>query len=155
MIFDLVIQANDNGVYLPLWGTCLGHELIQTCARRANDTLGDFDGDPYYTRKLMFTSSARESRMFADEDGGFAKEIIKSMHRNQLVVFSHSFGVSPAMYAKSAQLSSFFKPLAISRDRKNKEYVAIAEAWEYPIYGCQFHPEKNVFEWLITLPIPH
>ena len=28
MIFDQVIQANDNGRYLPLWGTCLGHELL-------------------------------------------------------------------------------------------------------------------------------
>jgi gamma-glutamyl hydrolase len=51
-------------------------------------------------------------------------------------------------------LSDFYKVLATSRDRQNTEYVAMIEADSYPIYGTQFHPEKNLYEWN-EAPIPH
>ena len=28
-------------------------------------------------------------------------------------------------------------------------------AINYPIYGVQFHPEKNGFEWMVDEAIPH
>ena len=32
--------------------------------------------------------------------------------------------------------------LAVNADRQGREYVSAVEAFEYPIYGLQWHPEK-------------
>lgn len=40
--------------------------------------------------------------------------------------------------------------LATSRDHAYTEYIALIEAYDYPIYGSQFHPEKNIYEWNAT-----
>lgn len=31
----------------------------------------------------------------------------------------------------------------------------MVEGKRYPVYGTQFHPEKNNFEWVKGVPIPH
>lgn len=44
-------------------------------------------------------------------------------------------------------LSEYFKLLATSFDDDGLEYAALIEHWTLPIFGSQFHPEKNQFEW--------
>ena len=34
-------------------------------------------------------------------------------------------------------------------------FFSPATAKDYPIYGVQFHPEKNGFEWIAEEAIPH
>jgi len=34
----------------------------------------------------------------------------------------------------------------------NSTYIATVEARDYPIFACQFHPEKNMFEWRVNAP---
>ena len=155
MIFDQVIQANDNGRYLPLWGTCLGHELLQLCARRLSDTLTRFEGEPYYSHELTLTQNAASSRFFTSLDADWTNTTITTLTTTESVLFSHSYGVSLETYAKSAELRNFFDVLATSYDHDNSTFVAIIEAIDYPIYSTQFHPEKIIFEWNPDLPIPH
>lgn len=40
-------------------------------------------------------------------------------------------------------------------DKNDITYVSSFESRIYPIYGIQFHPEKNVFEWVQNKNIPH
>ena len=155
MIFEQVLDINDNGHYLPLWGTCLGHELIQLCVRRANDTLSDFDGEPYYSHRLTLTQNAVSSRFFTSLDADWSNTTITTLTTTESMVFAHSYGVSLETYAKSAELRNFYNVLATSYDHDNNTFVAIIEAIDYPIYSTQFHPEKNPFEWRDSLPIPH
>lgn len=44
-------------------------------------------------------------------------------------------------------LDTFLNPLATSLDDRNLTFVASFEARNYPIWGVQFHPEKNIYEW--------
>ena len=51
-----------------------------------------------------------------------------------------------------------FYLLSTSFDDNNTEYVSTVEHKSLPIYGTQWHPEKNAFEWSIEEKhnsIPH
>ena len=53
-------------------------------------------------------------------------------------------------------MDNFWTLLATGNDWNGLEFVAVIEAKDYPIWGTQFHPEKNSFEWTLKYPdIPH
>ena len=45
--------------------------------------------------------------------------------------------------------------LATNVDRKGKEFCSVIEGKNMPVYGTQFHPEKNNFEWNGEWAFPH
>ena len=75
----------------------------------------------------------------------------------------------------NSKLNTFFNVLSTNKDRKGSEFVSTMEgqyhmshthtlvhththtksAKKYPIYGVQWHPEKNGFEWTTHETIPH
>jgi gamma-glutamyl hydrolase len=64
---ELAKQAYDKGIYYPIWGTCLGHELIFMCVNNGlNSTLSDVHGEPPYDKNHNFTQAAYTSRMFGE-----------------------------------------------------------------------------------------
>jgi gamma-glutamyl hydrolase len=81
--------------------------------------------------------------------------MIREIQSQQCInLFSHQHGVAPSTYFNSS-LSQFYKVLATGRDLNYTEYIALIEARDYPIYGNQYHPENNVYEWTTPSPIPH
>ena len=53
-------------------------------------------------------------------------------------------------------MGEFWRALSWNYERKGLRYVSSIEAREYPFIGVQFHPEKNIFEWIYREPrIPH
>ncbi|CAK4082840.1 unnamed protein product [Aphanomyces euteiches] len=58
----------------------------------------------------------------------------------------HFLGILEKHFDDTALLKSFYKKLATSEDKQGQTYVAAIEAFDYPIYGVQFHPEKNPYE---------
>jgi gamma-glutamyl hydrolase len=42
-----------------------------------------------------------------------------------------------------------------NKDNQGLEFVSSFEHRQYPIYGIQFHPEKNAYEWKETKNNPH
>lgn len=63
--------------------------------------------------------------------------------------------VTPETYASNAKLGAFFKVLSTNADRKGKTFGSTVEARKYPVWGSQWHPEKNIFEWTNREAIPH
>jgi hypothetical protein len=50
----------------------------------------------------------------------------------------------------SASLKSFFQLLSTNVDRKGKAFVSSVEAFNFPIYATQWHPERPQFDWTPT-----
>ncbi|KAK7848867.1 putative gamma-glutamyl hydrolase 3 [Quercus suber] len=67
------------------------------------------------------------------------------------------YGISPERFQENQNLSSFFKVLTTSTDEDNKVlnvYVSTVHSHNYPMTAFQWHPEKNAFEWGLSM-IPH
>ncbi|XP_002740734.1 gamma-glutamyl hydrolase-like [Saccoglossus kowalevskii] len=149
IIMNLAMKANDNGDYFPMWGTCLGHEwMIFDIAEKfvfmdTNSTNVNF--------KLKFASDFQTSRLFNS-----APERLVKIMANKAVSFNyHETSLTIKNYTKDEKLTKFFRILTTSLDENGMEFVSTMEAYRYPFYGVQWHPEKNNFEWMLEQYINH
>ncbi|EDO28194.1 predicted protein, partial [Nematostella vectensis] len=91
------------------------------------------------------------SRLFADAPDG----LIKAVQTSNITLNNHHYALAPGDFGKNDALSSFYKVLSTNVDRKGKEFISTVEGIKYPVYGVQWHPEKNQFEWSRREDIPH
>ena len=78
---------------------------------------------------------------------------------------NHQAGVTPSAYKQSSELTSFFNVLSTNFDRDGNPFLSTIEGLgfhsleflvmlliiragkNFPVFGSQWHPEKNPFEW--------
>lgn len=153
-LYNKVKQANDQGSFYPLWGTCLGFELLHVCANNQFGTIGNFNGEPSYTQVSQFLPAANTSTIFNTLDPNWSQRVMNIMSTKNVSLLSHSHGISPQAYAQYPALGQMYKVLSYMNDKSGSTFVGMIEGVKYPIYGTQFHPEKNLFEWN-QASIPH
>ncbi|XP_075725059.1 gamma-glutamyl hydrolase [Rhipicephalus microplus] len=151
IIFDLAIEANNHGTHFPLWGTCLGFEAL---SRLAIDKLvlrlcqGHDLALP-----LNFTRGFRRSRMF----NGLPRSLEKALRTQPITYNSHGKCLTPQNFTTYG-LDHFFRLISTNVDENGVAFISSMEAYSYPFYGVQFHPEKTNFEWTQRkdyIHIPH
>ncbi|KAF8822789.1 gamma-glutamyl hydrolase [Cardiosporidium cionae] len=72
-----------------------------------------------------------------------------------LAAYYHEDGVSMKEWHQKSELNNFFHLLASSISTKGVEFIAMVEAKRYPIYGVQFHPEKNLYAFSPLINATH
>ncbi|XP_074549758.1 gamma-glutamyl hydrolase [Halichoeres trimaculatus] len=147
IFYDLALEANDRGDFFPVWGTCLGFEQLTVLTSGKNllvrtNTTG-------VALHLDFTNETSASRLFH----GFPAELMKDLSSEPLTENSHKWSISMSTYNTNEELNNFYKVLSTNTDGIT-EFISTFEAYDYPIYGTQWHPEKNAFEWMKPY-IPH
>jgi len=97
------------------------------------------------------TSKAKRSRLF-----GSSKYIpvLDILEQEPITQNEHVNGVSTYAF-KENKLDSFYNILSVNKDRLDQEFVSTIEAKDYPIYGVQWHPEKNAYEWPVNHNMSH
>ncbi|XP_076617072.1 gamma-glutamyl hydrolase-like [Chaetodon auriga] len=147
IFYELALEANSRGDYFPVWGTCLGFE--QLAYLTSGKSILSRTNTSGVSLPLHFTEEAKDSRLFK----GFPAELMEDLASQPLTENSHKWSLAVSTYNANENLRSFYKVLSTNTDG-NIEFVSTMEAYDYPIYGTQWHPEKNAFEW--TRPyIPH
>lgn len=152
-MFDKAVAANDAGDFFPVWGTCMGFQWLLISASRNADILDPPSGqmDAYnLSIPLDFTAEAKSSRLFSD-----AGKLFGVLAKENVTMNNHHYGIFTDHFYQTDSLSSFFKVLSTNKDRKGVEFISTIEAFKYPIYGSQWHPEKNNFEYGKTDGIPN
>jgi len=141
-LYNLALQANDNGDYFPIEGHCMGFQLLSLVTTGNYSLLDSFDSENL-TLPLNFKTGYTQSRIFGNAD----QRIIDILASKPVTFNNHHYGVSTATYKNDTKLNSFYRVLSTNVDRKQKEFLSTIEGIKYPIYGLQWHAEKPLFEW--------
>jgi len=154
VVYREALASNARGDYFPLWGTCMGFQLL--CILGANDTnvLAGGVFDSYnYPIPLAPTPLLRSSRMFSPQY--VPDELYSAAITQNITMNNHHDGVFPDTWARYPSLSSMYNVLSNNVDRAGKPFISTMEAVKLPFYGVQWHPEKNPFEWTPNEALPH
>ena len=120
----------------------MGFEWLLIAASRNLSVLENIVGMHNISLPLHFTPAAKKSKLFADASASLMADLAT---RNITFNF-HSYGITAASFARTEMLASFFSVLSTNVDQVGQTFVSTIEAYDYPIYGTQWHPEKNAFE---------
>lgn len=91
-IIKRVIEMNDNGIYLPIFGTCLGFEVM-LIAVADEYILEKFDSE-MYRNTMIFTDTSPQSRLLRSSNPQFLRQLTE-----ETILFeNHQYGVSLSTY---------------------------------------------------------
>ncbi|XP_050797146.1 gamma-glutamyl hydrolase-like isoform X2 [Gopherus flavomarginatus] len=148
IFYNKALTANDKGDYFPVWGTCLGYEELTYLT--SGDILLTWTNTEDFALPLNFTTAAKDSRMFKN----FPDDLLQKLATESLTAHFHHWSLSMQNFTQNAKLRNFYKVLT-TNTHADVEFISTMEAHKYPIYGVQWHPEKNPFEWKNSSSIPH
>ncbi|KAF9803045.1 hypothetical protein SFRURICE_012290 [Spodoptera frugiperda] len=136
-IYEIAQEMNDAGDYFPIFGTCLGFELLIILASGRGEPENRIRCYSYSNIPLNFTDDYRTSKMFKE-----TPEDILELLKNEDNLISHN-------------LTRDWRVTSHSYDDYGVKFIATVEHTRYPFYGVQFHPEKSSFEWKLSKNYPH
>ena len=146
VIFKQAIEAFTNNDYFPIWGICLGFQLLATMVSGSSSVLSHSDSENL-PLPLNFTPQYQNSKMFTN----ISPKLAKYLSTAPTTLNLHKNCVSTETFKSNKKLNNFFRVLSTNYDRQGKEFVSTMEGIKYPFYATQWHPEKNSFEWTTAL----
>jgi len=139
--FEWAKAENDAGEVFPIWGTCLGFEMLALAAN---------DGQPNLKRCLSYDqalpldllSDWEKSSLLGQAPG----EVMEQLSSLPVTINFHHWCLTMENFTKY-EMGNFWRPLSTNIDQEGLEFLSTMEAHDYPIFATQFHPEKNAYEW--------
>jgi len=148
-IYEIAIELNKKQIYMPIWGTCLGFELLINLS--ANNTeVRTGCSSQSQALPLEFTKNYIDSRLFGKAD----ESVIHIFSTHPVTANFHLYCFTQETFEKY-NLNKIWKVLSLNHDWNGIEFISSVEHLEYPFYGVQFHPEKNLYEFVINRNITH
>ncbi|KAG7271696.1 hypothetical protein CRUP_025557, partial [Coryphaenoides rupestris] len=149
LFYRLALKANDGGDYFPIWGTCLGMQLLMVLV--AGEDVLTMTPAENLPLPLNLTADVHSSRMFQ----GFPSEVMTALSREPLTGNFHHYGILIKTFAENEKLSDFYTILSTNIAKNGAQFVSTMEGKRYPFYGVQWHPEVNRFQWAPDVQFPH
>jgi len=138
--FSMAMEANDAGDFFPIWGTCLGMEMLGLI------TTG---GQEYLTRCTSYGSLPLElSEGWEDSQlyGSAPSDVIDQLTSLPVTVNRHHWCLTRENFTKFG-MDAFWTILSENSDPDGIRFVSTLEAKDYPFYAIQYHPEKSSYTW--------
>ncbi|XP_061623700.1 gamma-glutamyl hydrolase isoform X2 [Phyllopteryx taeniolatus] len=149
IFYQLALKANEAGDHFPVWGTCLGMQLLTVLVSGHNfltKATAENVASP-----LNLTRAAFSSRMFA----GFPQELMKALQKEPLTGQFHHYGLTLKAFKQNLELQDFFSLISTNVGENGVNFISTLEGKKYPFYGVQWHPEVNCFQWDSRKNFPH
>lgn len=133
----------------------MGFQWLLIAASRDKGILDPNDGtqmDAYnISMSLDFSPTAASSKLLRHAPAG----VYDILAKQNVTMNNHHYGIYTQHFLETESLTSFYDLLSTNVDRQGVEFVSTMEAFNYPIFATQWHPEKNSFEWYQTDGIPY
>ncbi|XP_034251334.1 gamma-glutamyl hydrolase A-like isoform X2 [Thrips palmi] len=141
IIYDIAKKLNAKGDYFPLWGTCLGLELLAYLgANKTNPLTLCQSGNVNLNLDLL--SGYNRSKLF----GSASKEIINILSNEKVLINFHRYCLTQENVTQFMGDINW-RIMSTNKDSNGLKFVSTIESRNFPAYGVQFHPEKSIFEW--------
>jgi gamma-glutamyl hydrolase len=88
--------------------------------------------------------------VFSKQSVLYSEEVVRWQNilaTQNITMNNHVNGISPQKFLENDGLTSAFYITSTNIDQNGKPFVSTIESIHYPIYGVQYHPEKNNFEY--------
>ena len=125
--FDTICDFNDNGRSFPIWGTCLGFEILVLLGKKTPlpTFFNHLQSHPCNGKKtITFTSSPSTMKQW------FSPSMRKKMASTLCSTHHHTLGFDIQEFDYLTVVST------------QDGFVNMIEYKKYPFYGVQFHPER-------------
>lgn len=137
-------RFDEDQVVFPVFGICMGFQALMIEASHRLVLTFDFDnkdvGVPIKLDEKLFP----KSRVFCKLD----QDLLRRNYQRGYVHYWHTFGINLKNLEKEEfkQIREEYNILGTSeseKDGQKVECIALVEHKKYPIFGTQYHPEKN------------
>lgn len=147
--FSMAMEANDGGDFFPIWGTCLGMEMLGYITAGGSDYLTRCNSQQ--SLALHLAHGWQDSRLY----GQAPQDIVDQLTSLPVTVNRHHWCLTRDSFDKHG-LGEFWTILSDNTDSDGLEFISSMEARNYPFYAIQYHPEKNSYTWAPQeVPILH
>lgn len=147
ILTELAMEAHkNNGTHFPVWGTCLGLELLARVAVGGQQVLKKCDAQGV-GMPLHFAKDFRKSQLYRS----LPKDLEKVLSSKPVTYNAHYWCLTLQDF-EAFRLGRYFKVLSTNNDLRGVQFVSTLEAISAPVFAVQFHPEMAVFEWGAKTP---
>eukprot|EP01119_Soliformovum_irregulare_P024508 TRINITY_DN8795_c0_g1_i2.p1 TRINITY_DN8795_c0_g1~~TRINITY_DN8795_c0_g1_i2.p1 ORF type:complete len:224 (-),score=59.70 TRINITY_DN8795_c0_g1_i2:160-831(-) len=137
-MLDLTKQAFDQGDHFPLFAHCLGFELLAMITSNDANILSSCD-TRNVSLNLDFTPAIKTSKWLQDAD----PKVLHILSSQNVTMNQHQKCISMESFIENSDLQNFWTVLSTNLDRNGKKFISTWESTNYPVYGIQWHAEKN------------
>ncbi|KZC07017.1 Gamma-glutamyl hydrolase, partial [Dufourea novaeangliae] len=149
MIYKIAKEMYKQGTYFPIMGVCLGFELLTYVTANCIEHRIPCNATNL-PLSLKFTRDYQNSTMFRNAP----IDVIDTLKSEKVTFNVHHYCVTKKQLRKVGALN-LLKVLAVNNDEGGQGFISAVESTSFPFYGLQFHPEKNLYEWILERNIPH
>ncbi len=144
-VLDIAIEMNQKGLYFPVWGTCLGYELLLILESGNIDLLGHCGNCSNYNAYLKYNEAeVNKARLYKQ---GFTAYQRALMGKENITYNNHVWMVDNDTFYANPPLVEKYRILSYSQWwNQTSLYISAVEHKQYPFFGIQFHPEKWNYE---------
>ncbi|XP_023172356.2 gamma-glutamyl hydrolase isoform X2 [Drosophila hydei] len=144
-IYELALERNEAGNCFPIWGICLGFQLMmKNAARQMKRTKC---GKIFNALPLELTADYRQSKIFS----GLAPELHELLESEPFACHQHKYCITEKSLGAAAD---DWRVLATRKSANDEIFITLIEHKRFPFYGCQFHPERAAYEKLVERKDP-